>query len=1034
MRPDKGILAWMAKNHVAANLLMMVLILGGIISASTITQEVFPEFDLDIVTISVQYPGTSPEEVEQGIILSIEEEVRSLEHVDRVSSLAYEGRAVITIELVTGSNPDKALQDIKSSIDRISSFPINAERPIINLKTRRREVLRVAIYGDFEDRILSDFAKKVEDDLTSLPGITQVEVRGLRDPEISVNVPQKFLRTYGLTIAGIATTIAQQATDIPAGGIKAQGGEVLLRTKERKQFAREFGDISIISLIDGTVVRLKDIAEINEGFAETEREAYFNGKKAALIYVFRIGDQTPGSISKAVHEYTESFQENLPEGIGMEIYNDRSEYYKGRMRLLTRNGTLGLLLVLIVLGLFLEPRLAFWVAMGMPISIIGSFIILTLIGGSINMVSMFAFIVTLGIIVDDAVVVGENIYYKRQQKLLPPLQASIEGVREMSAPVFVAVATNVIAFVPLLFISGSTGRFFAILPAVIVAVFTISYIESLIVLPAHLTYPYDGKVPRALSYLERVPARCSRALESFVDKIYLPMINWALSSRYIVVVIAIAVLIVSHAYWDNGWINFSFRPRIQTDRIDAEVELPFGSSIKDVRRIAKLVEDGGLRAIEKNGGREILEGVMTDIGRRGSNTAEVTFNLVPQSDREISTREFSIKWRKEVGEIAGLERLFFDYLIGPGGSSAINVEFTHPDPATLELAATDLADNLRSYNGVTDIYDGFAQGKPQLDFKLKPEGRAAGLSAVSLGSQVRHAFYGSEALRLQRGKDEIKVMVRLPASERVSLHDLDQLIIRTSDNAEMPLSQAASIKSSRAYTQIKRVDGKRVINVTASVVPGVANENKVLQSLREEYLPELESRYSGLRYSFEGRQREQRSAGRSMLFGLILALSAIYCLLAALFRSYILGLFIMLSVPFGLVSAMLGHIIMGFDLSFISVFGMIGLCGIVVNGGVVYTVTANRYIAEGRDPLVAARDAAVRRFRPIVLTAVTTFLGLAPMIFEQSVQARFLVPMAISLGFGILFTTPVILLITPSLYAIYTDIKKLLHPEKLKSI
>jgi len=1014
----------MAANSVAANLLMVALIAGGLIAAFSIKQEVFPEYELDIINISVSYPGTSPEEVEQGVILSIEEEARALESADRVTAVATEGRASVIIELIAGTDANKALQDIKSAVDRISSLPDDAERPIISLQSRRREVLRIALSGDLEEQTLYDLAMRVKNDLTSLPGITQVELRGLREPEIKVEVPQQALRSHDLTLRDIASRIREQAIDIPAGGIKAQGGEVLLRTKERREFSREFLDVPVVLSGDGAVLTLGDIATTREGFADSDREAYYNGKRAALVYVYRTGEQTPGDISTVVRGYMDTLRQSLPKGIGAEIYNDRSELYRDRLNLLLKNGSLGLVLVLISLGLLLEPRLAFWVAMGMPISIIGSFTILILLGGSINMVSMFAFLITIGIIVDDAVVVGENIYYKREHEKLPPLEASISGVREMAAPVFVAVATNIVAFIPMLFVSGSTGKFFAILPAVVIAVFTISFIESLYVLPAHLAYRRNEASGRVLSALARVSGACSRMLERFVSSVYSPGVKWAINSRYLVVIAAVAVLLVSYAYWSAGWIDFSFRPRIQTDRIDAEIELPYGSRIEEVRNIAKLVEEGGMRAIEKSGGRDILSGVMTDIGRRGSNTAEVTFDLVSQSRREVTTREFSALWRKEVGDMAGLERLFFDYLVGPGGSAAISVELTHPDPVTLELAASELARTLGTFSGVTDINDGFARGKPQIDFRLRQDGRASGLSAQMLGEQIRHAFYGIEALRLQRGQDEVKVMVSLPEAERQSLFDLEELTVLTGDGGDMPLAQAVEMGHGRAYTEINRVDGKRVLNVTASVVPGQANENKVLASLKNGYFQELAARYSGLGYSFQGRQRDQRNAARNLLYGLSLALPIIFCLLAVMFRSYILALLVMLSIPFGLVSAMIGHIIMGFDLSIISVFGMIALCGIVVNGGVVFTVTANRYIDEGLGSHEATYRTAIRRFRPIVLTAMTTFFGLAPMIFEQSVQARFLVPMAISLGYGILFTTVVILILTPSLFAIYHDIRK----------
>jgi len=649
---NSGFLAWMTKNHVAANILMLALVIGGLIVISDIKQEVFPEYELDIVNVTVSYPGASPEEVEEGIIVAIEEEIRDLEDVERITAVANEGRASVVVELLSEANPDKTVQEIKNRVDRVTSFPEDAERPSISLKTRRRGVMRLALHGDIEERALFYYAQNIREELLGLSSVTQVEIRGVRNPEISIEIPQSVLRSYGLTLGEVSDIIRTGAVDVPAGGIKAEGGEVLLRTSERRDYASEFAGLALLNRPDGTEVKIGDIAQITDGFADSEREAYYNGQPSVLFFIYRTGEQTPIEISKAVREYMDTLAPTLPEGVNFSIYSDRSDIYKQRLDLLLRNGTFGLILVLMLLGLFMEARLAFWVAMGIPISISGSFLILQYMGGSINMVSLFAFIITIGIIVDDAIVVGENIYYKRESGM-PPLQASIEGVREMSSVVTLAVLTNIIAFIPLLYVPGSTGKFFSILPAVVVAVFLISLVECLFVLPAHLTYSYRKNNNRLMHILNKVPHTCERGLAWFIRRCYTPLLNSAVSNRYLTALVFLAVLIVAYAYWDSGRIDFSFRPRIQTDRIDAEVTLPYGAPVEDVRRIAKIIEEGGLRAIKKSGGMKILEGAMTDIGRRGANTAEINFNLVPQKDRDITTREFSIRWRKEVGEIAG---------------------------------------------------------------------------------------------------------------------------------------------------------------------------------------------------------------------------------------------------------------------------------------------------------------------------------------------------------------------------------------------
>jgi len=1026
-KESRGIIGSFVHNSTAANLLMAFFLICGAISIKSITQEVFPYYDLDIITISVPYPGASPEEIEKGIVIAVEEKISSLDFIERIESNSREGRATITIELLAGTNADKALQSIKSEVDRITSLPLDSERPNVQLKVRRREVVRMVLYGKLSKTELFRTATLIKDELLARSEISQVDLWGLLAPEISIEVSQHILNEYGLTLGDISSIIASKAVDVPGGAIKATSGEILVRTIEGRDFAKEFSNIEILSNFDGNSVRLVDIATVKESFEDTTRESYYNGKPSVRISVFRIGDQTPQSVSTATRDFVENFSQNLPQSVELTIYSDRSKYYQERLELLLRNGVLGLCLVLLALGIFLEPRLAFWVSMGIPISIVGSFLILWLLGGSINMVSMFAFIVTLGIIVDDAVIVGENIFYHRQHST-DGKAAAIAGAREMAIPVFVAVLTNILAFLPLLFVPGSTGKFFTILPTVVISVFIISFFECLLILPAHLSYQLNTNKKKNI--LATIPRFFNHFLEIFIISVFKPVLTVCLKNRYLTLLMAFCFLVICFVYWQTGWINFSFRPQIQTDSIDAEIELPFGVPVSEVRKIADIVEQGGYRVVEKHGGKDILIGVRKEIGRGGGNQAGITFTLVSQNSRTITAKEFSREWRREVGVIPGLERLFFDFLIGPGGSSAIKIELSHPEPEILEEAASKLANYLRNYNGVTDINDGFAEGKPQLDFQLSAEGISAGLTAKSLGSQIRHAFFGSEAIRQQRSNEEVKVMVRLPEDERNSLYILEDLMVKAGPEVLLPIKQAATFSNNRAYTEIRRVDGRRIINVTANVIPGQANENKILASLRTDFLPELLATHNGLRYSFQGRERERQNAVKQLLIDMFLLFPAIFAILSILFRSYIQALFIMMVIPFGIIGALLGHIIMGYDLSIISIFGMIALCGVVINGGLVYTVTANNYNKTRDTPYDAALDAALRRFRPIVLTALTTFFGLAPMIFEQSIQARFLVPMAISLGYGILFSTVIILILTPCFYVISQDLSALIKPKQ----
>ncbi len=1023
-RPRReGLLGWMARNHVAANTLMLILVGGGLAAGLMIRQEVFPSYQIDMARFHMSYPGASPEEVEQGIILAVEEQVRGLEVVKRIEAVAQEGSAAVSMELTEGADANRALQDIKNAIDRVSSFPEEAENYTLELALRRRNVIQITIAGDVSERTLYQFVQSAREELLARPEITQVEIEGARRPEISIEIPQETLRSLGLTLGEVAQTIRRSAVDVPAGGIRTDAGEVLLRTTERRMFASEFADIPILSLNTGAKVRLGDIATIRDGFEIAESERFFNGQRAMDLDVYQVGDERPLEIARAVREFVADLQQRLPDNMTVATTRDRSIAYRDRMTLLLKNGGLGLMLVLVVLGLFLNPRLAFWVALGIPISITGSLLLLPALDASINMVSLFAFIVTLGIVVDDAVIVGENVWHKIEQGM-PRIEAAIVGVREMAVPVFFAVITNIIAFMPLLFVPGSTGRFFGVLPAVVIAVFVVSFVECLFILPAHLGHGRqlaDAQPRGILGLLRRTQQRFSNGFEWFTERVYVPLLRQCLGHRYLTAAVFVAGLAVIWAWYDSGRLEFNFMPQIAGDRVDCEILLPYGAAFEDAQRIARHVEAAGLRAVEQAGGPEILDGIARYVGRWDSNSVDVNISLVPQSQREITAAEFTEIWREEIGALAGLESMLFEFAVGPG-SQRLTVELAHPQVKILEEAAARLADQLGTYAGITEIDDGFAAGKPQFDFTLQPAAQSLGLTPDNVGRQVRHAFFGAEALRQQRGRDEIRVMVRLPRSDTKSLHALEQLMIRAPDGSELPLPQAVHMDTGRAFTEINRVNGRRVVNVSGEVIPEVANAEKIQTDLAAQFLPALAAQYPGLRYGFEGRQRERTESLQALFYGLCFAMLAIFCLLAVLFRSYIQGLVVILCVPFGTAGALVGHVIMGYDLSVISIFGLIAVCGVVVNGALVLTVTMNQRRSEGATWNDAVEYAARRRLRPIILTSLTTFIGLAPMIFETSVQARFLVPMAISLGYGILLSTAVVLLFTPTIHRITQDL------------
>jgi multidrug efflux pump subunit AcrB len=1020
-RPSKGPIAWMAGHSVSANLLMLVLLIGGFIMGNNIKKEVFPDFELDIVSVGVSYPGASPEEVEQGIILAIEEAIQEVEGIKEVTSAADEGSALVTVEVIEGEDVQQIAQDIENEVDRITSFPEEAEEAKITVAKRKRYVVSLALYGEQNERVLREMAEVVRDRLLQDPEITQVELVGVRDHEISIEIPQNTLRAYHLTLGSVAQRLRDAAVELPGGSIKTAAGDVLVRVKERRDFGHEFARIPIITGNDGTQVLLEDIAVITDGFEETDRFATFNGKPSVMIEVYRVGDQTPISVSDAVKKKMGDINQILPPGLALEARNDRSDIYRQRLDLMLRNGYLGLGLVFVLLALFLEVRLAFWVSLGIPISFLGSLLVLPALGVSINMISMFAFIVTLGIVVDDAIVAGENIYYHRQQGD-KWLSAAVKGARQVAMPVTFSVLTNMVTFMPMFFVPGFMGKVFKQIPIVVVCVFSLSLVESLFILPAHLGH--QG-VLRNRGLLGWIIARQQRFSEFFARMVrtrYGPFLALALRWRYVSMSIAVAVLLFTIGFVKSGRMGFELFPKVESDYAKVTAVLPFGSAVEKTEAVQRVLVEAAQGVTSQNGGKRLVEGIYARID---GNTTEVRIYLVPPDDRPVSTTRLTQLWRDRVGALAGLETLKFESDAGgPGRGAALAVELSHRDIGTLERASAELAEGMGYYPNMVDIDDGFSPGKQQIDFKMKPEGRSMGLRSREVARQVRHAYYGSEVLRQQRGRNEVKVMVRLPKAERVSEHNLEEMILLSPSGKEIPLREAVSLKRGRAFTTIDRRDGRRVVNVTADSRPR-SQVGQVMSALKADILPALQQKYAGLTYSFEGRQADRRESVSALLRGLLWALLVIYAMLAIPFNSYIQPMIIMVAVPFGIVGAIAGHLIMGFSLSVVSIFGVVALSGVVVNDSLVLIDFANRRRRAGMPSPDAIHDAAIHRFRPILLTTLTTFGGLSPMMFETSRQARFLIPMAISLGYGILFATVITLVLVPSVYLILEDLKSL---------
>lgn len=1043
---ERGPIAWMAKNPVASNVLMLVLIIGGLVTlASGIKQEVFPEVELDVVSIEVDYPGASPAEVEQAVILAVEEEVRGIDGVKKVTSATTEGMGTTFVELLLGTEQDRALNDVKSAVDRITSFPQDVERPIVSLISNRQQVLSLVVYGDVDEATLREVVEVSRKELLRDDRVTYVELSGIRPLEISIEVPQAELRKYGLTLDGVANRIRGASVELPGGAVKTDAGEVLLRTTERRDRGVEFGDIILLSQPDGSQVRVRDIATVIDGFQDNDREATFNGQRAAMINIYRVGNETPLTVAAAGKEYVEKLQETLPEGLYAAPWFDTAEMYEQRMSLLMNNARIGLLLVLLTLGLFLEGRLAFWVTLGIPISFAGSLLFLPPADVSINMISLFAFIVTLGMVVDDAIVVGESIY-KHRSDGEGRLEAAIKGAQEVSQPVIFAILTSCVAFAPMLMVPGVMGKFFRVVPIVVIAVLIISLVESLLILPAHLSHEMPWWLRVVLSPYLWLMKWVSRAqmptrLQHFIQKSYVPLLRQALEWRYFTVTLGVATLLFTVGY-TMGRIPFTFLPKVEGDMITAHLKMPVGTPAASTERIADtivgharaLIEEADERTDVPTVSRGIYEevGAATQlepspdgkIGKEGSHLATVMVYLNDAAERDFSTQQYVQDWRDAIGEIPGAESLIFTYEVGVEPGKPIDIQLIHDDVDTLEAAAERLAKEIASYSGLRDIDSGVTKGKEQLDFRLTDEAVAQGLTEFELARQVRGAFFGSEAVRQQRGRDEVRAYVRLPLEERQSLYNVEQLIIRTPNGGEMPVSRAADLERGRAFTVIHRTDGRRTITVTADIASEDANANEIVGQILEREMPQLMADFPGLAFSLGGEQEQQADTMHALGLGFVLALIVMFSMLAVVFRSYSQPLLIMSAIPFGFVGAVWGHVLMGFNLSIMSLMGLVALSGVVVNDSLILIVAVNRYRDDGMALWDAVVSGGARRFRPILLTSLTTFFGLLPMIFERSVQARFLVPMAVSLGFGVLAATFIMLLLVPCSYIILEDFRR----------
>jgi multidrug efflux pump subunit AcrB len=1042
----------MASNGVAANLLMLLIVAAGLISTTELVQEAFPVLAFDAVEILVPYPGATPDEVEEAIVAKIEQQVESLDGAREVASVAAEGVASVIVRLRTSTDIARALDDIESAVNRVRTFPAGAERPEIREMTNRQSVIRLVLYGDVAERALKELAYDVEGQLASLAVVSAVRTTGVRPYEISIEVPQHRLRALGLTLNDVANAVRAGSLDLSAGSIETRETQVRLRTIGRSYDQQDFEELIVLSRSDGTIVRLADIATVRDGFQDVDLIARHQGQRAAFVDVYRSAGEQVLAVAQAVEAHVQKHViPTLPEGVELAVWHNDADIYESRLSLLLENGFLGLALVLIALALFLEIRLAIWVVVGIAISFVGALTVALVLNVSINTTSLFAFILAVGIVVDDAIVTAEQVHAERRCGL-PGVAAAIRGTRRIARPLVFAVLTTIAAFAPLLFLPGPVGKLVKPVAIVLIAILILSLVESLFVLPSHLSHlpgpdwKPTNPVERSFSVLN---AHAGRALERFVEGPLDRGLRFATRQPAIVLAAGVAGIVLCVALVPAGIIGVAFAPSAQSDIVSARLEMPEGTSRRKTEETATMVEAAGYLAIERLSADRpadappLLAGVNRTVGMRpqvygGSaseqpglrppaHVATVEFKLAERVRRLFGASTLAEAWRDEVGALPEARALTISAELLDFGAP-IHVELSHPEPDRLRAVSEEVGARILRFDGVSDVRSDAARGLKEVLVELRPNALALGLTTEDLASQVRSAFFGEEAVRVQRANEEVRAYVRLPAAERDAIADLEHYIVRTPAGRAVPLSSVASARLGTSPVQIRRRNGRRTVAVTAEVDPGTVTARTVITELEESVLPDVASRNPGLGYAFGGERQLQTESLNSLLRGFAVALLAVYALLAVPLRSYTKPLIIMAVIPFGIVGGLLGHLIMGIGLTAASVWGILGLSGVVVNDSLMMIDFIGERMRRAESARSAIVSGAKARFRPIFLTSLTTFLGFAPLIFETSPQARLLVPLAVSLGFGLVFATAILMMVVPALAAVaFGDSKRAPH-------
>lgn len=1037
---QKGLIAWFAANHVAANLLMLFIIVAGIISLFTIRKQTTPDFELNTIQVRVAYLGAAPQEVEEGVVIKIEEAIQDVKGIVKMNGRASEGMGTVTVEVSSSADMNEVLSEIKTRVDAISTFPGLTEKPVIYKQEVPIHVVFVAIHGALDEFSRKDMAQDVREELMRLPAVTNVQFLGDRPYEISIEVSENVLRQYGMTMSEVSQAVRNSSVDLPGGTIKSDSGDIILRTEGQVYTGREFGSLVLRTFTDGTRLTLGDIANIKDGFVEEDGYGRFDGDRTATLRVLASGEQNELTTADAVKKYVEEKRATLPARVKMDIWIDRSHYLKGRLQMMSSNMWQGALLVFILLSLFLRIKVAAWVVLGIPITFLGAMWLMPFGPWpvTINMMSLFGFIIVLGIVVDDAIIIGESIYTKVRADG-HSLENVVTGAKRVATPATFGVLTTIAAFAPLLFVGGIAGPFFEAISVVVVLCLMFSLVESKLILPAHLVRtridPVDEddlfNPQRHIRLRERIPRfflKIQRYVQHGLHRVthdwYRPMVERAVENRGVTTSAFVGMLILTIGVMASGIVKFEMFPDQASDFIRAQLEMQTGSPPEERDRVLSTLENTVLEMNAEHvaANPDALPMIQHVGAFTQGGTGGVIFVEMPLSeDRPFNGDEISERWRENAGEFVGVKELTFldaDHL---GGGPPLSFRLSGSNYTALENASAELELRLAEFEGVFDITNTVNSGGEEIRLKIKPEAEALGLTMSSLGRQVRQAFYGEEAQRIQRGKDEVKVMVRYPVEERRSISDLKNMRIRTPNGDEVPFSSVADMSYGKGYSSISRLDRQRTVTVSADIDPDVVESQEIVKTITDDFIPRLLARHPGVNYGLEGASQELVNLQRNLSVASIAALFLIYALIAIPLHSYSQPLLIMSVIPFGIIGAVIGHIVMGRSLSMFSLFGLVALAGVVVNDSLIMVDFINKARAKGIAVKQAVVESGTLRFRAIILTSFTTAAGLIPIMTEGSVQAQSVIPMAISLSFGIMFATVITLFLIPCLYMLRED-------------